>query len=61
MNIEIGRATDAPPGSPEKLEILRRRIESGQPLWHPDDRTSFEGLIGAVEPRDDERRDRNPQ
>ncbi len=33
------RATDAIPGSPEKLEILARRIQAGLPLWHPDDRT----------------------
>lgn len=32
------RATNAVPGSPEKLEILARRIQAGLPLWHPDDR-----------------------
>ncbi len=31
--------TDAPPGSSEKVEVLRRRVENGQKLWHPDDRT----------------------
>lgn len=30
--------TNAEPGSREKLEILARRIQSGLPLWHPDDR-----------------------
>lgn len=30
--------TDAPPGSPEKIEVLRRRVENGQKLWHPRDR-----------------------
>lgn len=29
--------TSAPAGSFEKLEALRRRQESGLPLWHPDD------------------------
>lgn len=30
--------TDALPGSPEKIEVLRRRVENGQKLWHPRDR-----------------------
>lgn len=30
--------TDASPGSPEKVEVLRIRFENGQKLWHPDDR-----------------------
>ncbi len=44
--------TDAPAGSPEKIEVLRRRIESGQPLWHRDDRHDYSGLTGAVRPRE---------
>ena len=36
--------TSAPPGSPEKLEILRMRLERGHPLWHEHDRTDFAGL-----------------
>jgi len=47
-------STDAPPGSREKIEILRRRIEWGQPLWHNDDRVDFNGLVGAVRPREDD-------
>ena len=35
--------TSAPPGSAEKLEILRLRAEAGQPLWHNEDRTDFAG------------------
>lgn len=31
--------TDAPPGSPGKLEVLIRRQELNQPLWHPLDAT----------------------
>ena len=27
-------ATDAPAGSADKIEVLRRRVELGQPLWH---------------------------
>jgi|SRR6516162_557994 hypothetical protein len=29
--------TDAPPGSPEKVEILIQRARNGQSLWHPND------------------------
>jgi hypothetical protein len=38
------RATDAPPGSLKKIEVLRWRVEHGQELWHPDDRISCDGL-----------------
>jgi hypothetical protein len=44
--------TDAPAGSQEKIEILRRRIEMGQPLWHSMDRSDFSGLTGAIRPRE---------
>ncbi len=44
--------TDAPAGSPEKIEILRRRVELGQPLWHDDDRVDYSGLTGAIRPRE---------
>jgi len=37
-------ATDAEPGSSEKLEILARRIQMGLPLWHPDDRHAEDGV-----------------
>lgn len=45
-------ATDAPAGSPEKIEALRRRVELGQPLWHEEDRRDYSGLTGAVRPRE---------
>jgi hypothetical protein len=47
-------ATNAEPGSPEKLEILARRIQSGLPLWHPNDRhaADVQGL-DAVDDDDD--------
>ena len=45
-------STDAPAGSPEKIEILRRRIELGLPLWHDDDRFDYNGLTGAIRPRE---------
>ncbi|HWB00524.1 MAG TPA: hypothetical protein VG713_18655 [Pirellulales bacterium] len=44
--------TDAPAGSPEKLEILAQRIQQGLPLWHPDDRPDYTGLTGVVRPRE---------
>lgn len=44
--------TDAPAGSVEKLEVLARRIALGLPLWHPEDRSDYSGLCGAVRPRE---------
>ncbi|HUT09218.1 MAG TPA: hypothetical protein VMY42_01875 [Thermoguttaceae bacterium] len=44
-------ATDAPAGSPEKLEVLAERVLRGEPLWHSDDRRDYSGLTGAVRPR----------
>jgi hypothetical protein len=35
-------ATDAVPGSMQKLEVLAERLERGLPLWHPADRISYE-------------------
>jgi hypothetical protein len=37
--IYLPNPTDAPPGSQEKVEVLRKRFENGPKLWHPDDRT----------------------
>lgn len=36
--------TDAPPGSAEKIEIMRRRVELGQPVRHIYDRCDCDGL-----------------
>jgi len=36
--------TDAPSGSSEKIEILRKRVDLGQPLWHEADRSGYEGF-----------------
>jgi hypothetical protein len=44
--------TDAPAGSEQKIEMLRRRVELGLPLWHMDDRKDYSGLTGAVRPRE---------
>ncbi len=45
------RATDAPAGSHEKLDVMAERIRMGVPLWHDDDRSDYSGLTGAVRPR----------
>jgi hypothetical protein len=45
-------ATDAPAGSEAKIEMLRRRVALGQPLWHKEDREDYTGLTGAVRPRE---------
>jgi hypothetical protein len=44
-------ATDAPAGSRTKIEILAERVLRGLPLWHPEDRSDYSGLTGAVRPR----------
>jgi hypothetical protein len=43
--------TDAAPGSDEKIELLRKRITMGVPLWHQEDRGDYAGLIGVIPPR----------
>ncbi len=45
-------ATDAPAGSQEKIDILRKRLEMGVPLWHEEDRMDYSGLTGAIRPRE---------
>ena len=52
LKSEEFEATDAPAGSSEKIDILRRRVESGDPLWHNEDRADYSGLTGAVRPRE---------
>ena len=47
---EFGR-TDAPAGSKAKIDILAERIMRGLPLWHPEDRSDYSGLTGAIRPR----------
>ena len=34
--------TKAMPGTREKLSVLADRIQQGLPLWHPDDRVSYD-------------------
>lgn len=36
------RPTGALPGSDEKLAVLAERLRQGMPLWHPEDRISYD-------------------
>ena len=38
-------ATQALPGTIEKLSVLARRLQLGLPLWHPDDRKTFDQSV----------------
>ena len=44
-----GHATDAFPGSDEKIEVLRMRNAAGVPLWHPNDRDDHSPRRGSKE------------
>jgi hypothetical protein len=35
-------ATQAMPGTDEKLEVLAERVKAGLPLWHGCDRTDYD-------------------
>lgn len=39
-------ATEALPGTEEKLAILAARVRQGLPLWHPEDRRSYDDSNG---------------
>ena len=52
MESECFSPTAAPAGSSEKIDVLRKRVELGLPLWHDDDRMDYSGLTGAVRPRE---------
>jgi len=36
------KATAALPGTTEKLDVLAERLKQGLPLWHKDDRLSYD-------------------
>jgi len=40
-------ATQAIPGSREKLRVLAERIQAGLPLWHERDRADYEDPNGS--------------
>ena len=35
-------STKALPGTTEKLDVLSKRVEQGLPLWHPQDRRTYD-------------------
>ncbi len=37
----VQKATNAMPGTEEKLGVLAERLACGLPLWHPQDRRSY--------------------
>ena len=47
--------TDLAAGAWEKIELLRRRVEMGVPMWHEADRSDYNGLVGTIRPRVDRR------
>jgi hypothetical protein len=49
---DLFKATQAPAGTREKLEVMAERVRRGEPLWHEDDRADYSGLTGAIRPRD---------
>lgn len=38
-------ATSALPGTEEKVGLMTARALKGLPLWHPDDRSTFDGNL----------------
>lgn len=36
--------TEACPGSIDKVEVLKKRIQNGEPLWHEQDKYDYEGV-----------------
>lgn len=41
-------ATEALPGSNEKITLLAERVRGGLPLWHPEDRLSYDDTDDAM-------------
>ena len=41
-------STPALPGSTEKISMLAERVNNGLPLWHPDDRKSYDDSEEAL-------------
>jgi len=39
----MSKPTPHSPGSPEKIEVMIRRVERGERIFHPDDCATFSG------------------
>lgn len=44
---EAYQPTSFSPGSNDKIEVLRRRVELGLPLWHPQDNLLCSVVVGG--------------
>ena len=44
-------ASDAMPGTRNKLDEMAERVRCGLPLWHPEDRDDVEGASPRRRPR----------
>ncbi len=42
MAVNNFNSTSALPGTDQKLEVLAERIRNGLPLWHPEDRLTYD-------------------
>ena len=42
MGVKNFDSTSALPGTDKKLEVLAERIRNGLPLWHPEDRLTYD-------------------
>lgn len=42
-------STEALPGSNEKISTLAERVRGGLPLWHPEDRQSYDDSERAMD------------
>ncbi len=42
MAVNDFNSTSALPGTDKKLEVLAERIRNGLPLWHPEDRLTYD-------------------
>jgi hypothetical protein len=38
-------STDAAPGSKTKIQVMAQRVTLGLPLWHPGDRSAYDGRV----------------
>lgn len=45
--VKVPEPTSTIPGTAERIEVLRRRVERGEALFHPKDRT-FENVVGGA-------------
>ncbi len=51
MELDAFVPSDLAAGTPEKIELLRQRVEMGVPLWHERDRAGYNDLVGVVRPK----------